>query len=102
MPLKEKWEAWAKQWMYIRAEIKTDHVTWPQREAVLQDSWSEPVASTPELEAVMAHLAELRQAGLTGAMVITDFVNRRISPLCERDRLACYYTGPDFFRLRGR
>jgi hypothetical protein len=95
MPIKDKWEAWSREWMYIQAEVKSDLLTWPEREAVPQDSWSEPVEETPELRVVTARLRELKAAGLTGAMVITDFVSRRISPLRERGRLACYYTGPE-------
>ena len=44
---------------------------------------------------MLERLQLLQEAGLTGTMVIGDFVGRRISPLRQRERLACFYTGPD-------
>jgi hypothetical protein len=95
MSLRDKWEAWTKQWMYIQADVSVNNLTWPARQADWQESWTEPVAETPELTQVLERLRSLRVAGLTGAMVIGDFVQRRISPLRRRERLACFYTGPD-------
>ena len=95
MPLKDKWEAWGRQWLFVEAETSLPNLEWPAKQAEWQESWSEAGEETHELIQVMARLRFLREAGLTGAMVIGDFVERRISPLHRRERMACFYTGKD-------
>ena len=93
MPMKGKWDSWTRHWVYLQAGATDSHLAWPEEPAEPQDSWGEAVEMTPELETVVARLRRLREGGLTGLMVITDFLRRRISPLRQRERLACYYTG---------
>jgi hypothetical protein len=44
---------------------------------------------------VLNRVKELVMGGLTSMMVLGDFLRRRITPLQQRSRMACMYTGPN-------
>ncbi|KAE8803827.1 hypothetical protein D1007_20347 [Hordeum vulgare] len=56
--------------------------------------WIREELDDPRLTPVLTRLERLKQAGVTMAMVVWEFIYRRIAPLQRHSRLIWAYTGP--------
>ena len=61
----------------------------------MKPEWTAKEVLEVRARCALDRICHLRDAGLTSAMVIGDFVRRRPSPLWERAHMACYYRGVD-------
>jgi hypothetical protein len=88
-------QQWKDRWVYIEDHAGHEETSVPSEPAVSTDTWQTLPRHTPHLAALHERVAELRQHGLTGAMVLADAIKRRLSPLRNRARLAYLYVGED-------
>lgn len=88
-------QQWKDKWVYIEDHAGHEETSVPSEPAVSADTWQTLPRHTPHLAALHERVAELRQHGLTGAMVLADAIKRRLSPLRNRARLAYLYVGED-------
>ncbi len=95
LTLKDKWIGWTQHWSYAAADDLWESLRWPVAHATLKPEWSVKEVPEARTQCALDRIRHLRDAGLTGAMVIGDFVRRRLSPLRERAHMACYYHGVD-------
>ncbi len=95
LTLKDRWIGWTQHWSYAAADDSWESLRWPQARATTTPEWTARVVPEARARRALDRIRHLRDAGLTGAMVIGDFVRRRLSPLRERAHLACYYRGVD-------
>src|SRR6266508_4098355 len=95
LTLKDKWIGWTQHWSYAAADDLWESLRWPVARATLKPEWSAKEVPEARTQCALDRIRHLRDAGLTGAMVIGDFVRHRLSPLRERAHMACYYRGVD-------
>jgi hypothetical protein len=55
--------------------------------------WRTKPSLAPELQLVLDRIKSLAPGGLTSMHVVGDFLKRRITPLQQRARLCCWFTG---------
>src|SRR6266508_3563189 len=84
MTLKDKWEGWTRHWSYAAADDSWESLQWLEAHASVKPEWSAKEVLKVGARYALDRLCHLRDTGLTGAMVIGDFVRRRLSPLRER------------------
>ena len=95
LTLKEKWVGWTRHWSYAAADDSWESLQWLEAHASMKPEWSAKEVLKVGARCTLDRIRHLRDAGLTGAMVIGDFVHHRLSPLRERAHMACYYRGVD-------
>src|SRR5438105_7409871 len=95
LTLRDKWDGWSQHWCYAAADDSWESLQWPEAHATVKPEWSAKEVLEVRVRCALDWLCHLRDAGLTGAMVIDDFVRRRLSLLRERAHMACYYRGVD-------
>ena len=95
LTLKDKRIGWTQHWSYATAYDSWESLQWPEARATLKPEWSAKEVLEVRARCALDQIRHLRDAGLTGAMVIGDFVRRRLSPLREHAHMACYYRGVD-------
>ena len=95
LTLPSKWVDWTRHWCYAPADDSWECLRWPEAHAFGKPGWTAKETLGDGARCALDRLCHLRDTGLTGAMVIGDFVRRRLSPLRERAHLACYYRGVD-------
>src|SRR6266508_2331529 len=91
LTLKDKWEGWTRHWCYAPADDSWESLQWSKAHATTKPEWLAKEVLEDGARCALDRLCHLRNTGLTGAMVIGDFVRRRLSPLREHAHLACYY-----------
>ncbi|KAE8791170.1 hypothetical protein D1007_34429 [Hordeum vulgare] len=70
---------------------------------MLNRGWEREELNDSRLVPVLARLGKLRRAGVTMAMVVQEFICRRIAPLQHHSRPMWAYTGPnDSMRIQVR
>jgi len=95
LTFKDKWIGWTQHWSYVAADSSWESLQWPEARATWKPEWSAKEVLEARAQCALDRIRHLRDAGLTGAMVIGDFVRRRLSPLRERAHMACCYCGVD-------
>nr|CAH66522.1 H0502B11.2 [Oryza sativa] len=92
--LRKKWDDWKSDWFYTPLADEA-RLRLPSQPPAQASSWPAAVDLGDGYDAVLDRLAGLRSHGLTGAMVFSDYLRRRIAPLQRRARGAWEYTGPE-------
>ena len=95
LTLKDKWIGWTQHWSYVAADSSWESLQWPEARATWKPEWAAKEVLEARAQGALDRIRHLRDAGLTGTMVIGDFVRRRLSPLRERAHMACCYCGVD-------
>src|SRR5438128_2235475 len=95
LTLKDKWIGWTQHWSYVTADSSWESLQWPEAGATWKPEWGAKEVLKDRAQGALDRIRHLREAGLTGTMVIGDFVRRRLSPLRERAHMACCYRGVD-------
>ncbi|RLN03139.1 membrane-associated protein-like [Panicum miliaceum] len=91
--VKEKWENWERQWLYVEVPQDSPFPRLPDGPPVHDPRWNERPALDKRWDPVMDRLALLRQAGLSWVMVVFDFLQHHLAPLQACRNLAWSYVG---------
>ena len=75
---------WRRNWYIIRANSISPHLLVPSVPAERLAYSRRLSPHEAELAPAVLHLAELRGKGLTGPMIVGDFIRRGIAPLQHR------------------
>jgi hypothetical protein len=90
-----------KQWVYVDATAFSPLLLLPRAPAEASSGWGHAELADSRAARVLGRLAKLRQEGVTMAMVVKEFVRRRIAPLQRHSRPMWAFTGPsDPMRLQ--
>jgi hypothetical protein len=90
-----RWENWRGNWVNASAEAN-DRLTLPSDGPRLdRKQWRTKPSLALELHLVLDRIRSLAVGGLTSMHVVGDFLKRRITPLQQRARLCCWFTGPN-------
>jgi hypothetical protein len=88
-----RWENWRGDWV-IASTKANDRLALPSDGPRLdQKQWRAKPSLAPEFQLVLDRIKSLAVGGLTSMHVVGDFLKRRISPLQQRARLCCWFTG---------
>jgi hypothetical protein len=88
-----RWENWRDDWVIASAEAN-DRLTLPSDGPRLdRKQWRAKPSLAPEFQFVLDMIKSLAAGGLTSMHVVGDFLKRRITPLQQRARLCCWFTG---------
>jgi hypothetical protein len=88
-----KWEDWRTDWI-IAMTNANDRLELPTGGPLLnRNSWKARPSLPAELNPVLDRVKVLTRGGLTSMMVLGDFLRHRITPLQQRSRMACMFTG---------
>jgi hypothetical protein len=92
-----KWDNWRTEWVLATTDAHDRLVLPTAPPATGKKHWKAgPFAGqglSEEFRPVTEKISELAGGGLTSLHVFLDFTTRRLAPLRQRSRLACYYTG---------
>jgi hypothetical protein len=88
-----RWEIWRGDWVIASAEAN-DRLALPSDGPRLdRKKWRAKPSLAPEFQFVLDRIKSLVAGGLTSMHVVGDFLKRRITPLQQRVRLCCWFTG---------
>ncbi|KAE8787485.1 hypothetical protein D1007_38542 [Hordeum vulgare] len=87
-------EGFRRQWVLVEATGVGALFQHPSSSAMPKRRWEREELSDPRLAPVLTHLEQLRRTRVSMAMVVHEFICRRISPLQRHSRLMWAYTGP--------
>jgi hypothetical protein len=90
-----RWENWRDDWVTASVEAN-DRLALPSDGPRLdQKKWRAKPSLAPEFQLVLDRIKSLATGVLTSMHVVGDFLKRRIAPLQQRERLCCWFTGPN-------
>ncbi|KAE8770933.1 hypothetical protein D1007_57241 [Hordeum vulgare] len=87
-------EGFWRQWVHVEAAEARALFKPPLTPATPNQGWEREELSDPRLTPVLIWLEKLRHAGVTVAMVVHEFICRRIAPLQCHSRPMWAYKGP--------
>jgi hypothetical protein len=88
-----RWENWHGDWVIASTETN-DRLALPSDGPRLdQKQWRAKPSLAPEFQFVLDRIKSLAAGSLTSMHVVGDFLKHRITPLQERARLCCWFTG---------
>src|SRR5664279_3383457 len=100
MKLDKKVEDYRSRWLYVDTRQASPIFKAPDAPAVKRAGWEGTRIDDQELMPLTQRMQDLRDAGLTGAMVAKEFTKRRIAPLQAHTNPMWTYSGAgDMMRL---
>jgi len=90
----KKVDDFRQRWLIVDAKTENSFFDVPEAPPLKNSSWSKVSLQSPKVADLEARMKLLREAGLTGQMVVEDFVKRRIAPLQRHTKPMWMYSGP--------
>jgi hypothetical protein len=90
-----RWENWCSDWVIASTEANDRLILPTNGPALDRKQWRTKPSLSPEFLPVLDRIKILVTGGLTSMHVVGDLLKRRISPLQQRPRLSCWFTGPN-------
>ena len=84
-----------KKWFFVNTRSSNRFLEVPVAPPQKLKSWGSGEFKGPRLEAVYDRILVLREGGLTGHMVVKEFVKRRIAPLQWHSEPMWTFSGPE-------
>ena len=81
MMLRDKWDIWEWQWLYMEVTNNSEHLRLPPGPAMSTHVWTEAHAVGAGWNPALAWITSLSQDGLLAVMVAADFFRRHLAPL---------------------
>jgi hypothetical protein len=88
-----RWENWRGDWVIVSAEANVRLVLPSDGLRLDRKQWRAKPSLAPEFQLMLDRIKSLATGGLTSMHVVGDFLKRRITPLQQRARLCCWFTG---------
>ena len=80
------WADWRRNWYFVQAGSTSPHLLVPTAPAESLANSKDPNAQDEALLPIVKKFEKLRNSQVTGAMIVGDFMRRRIAPLQRRPR----------------
>jgi hypothetical protein len=90
-----RWENWRSDWVIASAEANARLILPSDGPALDRKMWMTKPSLAPEFLPVLDRIKGLAMGGLTSMHVVDDLLKRQIAPLQRRQRLCCWFTGPN-------
>jgi hypothetical protein len=90
-----RWENWRSDWVISSAEANDRLVLPSDGPALDRKQWRAKPSLSPELLPVLDRIKTLATGGLTSIHMVGDFLKRRVMSLQRRQRLCCWFIGPN-------
>jgi hypothetical protein len=90
-----RWENWRVDWVIVSAEANDRLALSSNGPTLDRKLWRTQPSLSPELLPVLDRIETLATGGLTSMHVVGDFLKHRVTPLQQRLRLSCWFTGPN-------
>jgi hypothetical protein len=93
-----RWEHWRDDWVIASVEANDRLALSSDGPRLDRKQWRAKPSLAPEFQVVLERIKSLEEGGLTSMHVVGDFLKRRITPLQQRVRLCCWFTGSNDIR----